>query len=336
MILMAKPAKATASSSKKKTKAKPGKRTAPSQKEEAFMPKDIEDILLGNIVESEKFDSGEKLSLPTILYNSTVSLRELSYRCGFAVGKELYSRYNKQGILPLLKVLDSAGIGKVLYTPLEGMVLIRTATFPKRRIKTRTTQHSYEAGLISGYLSGHTSDLVTTRETHCMFNGSDFCQFSSSENVLKGQATQLTLDETVENAVLSIQKADNASDYRSESYTVLSLLPIMKEPILKEASKLMYLIGKRYAEAEMGKDLESSIGKISNFLNIHSFKLTKSNSGVTLYLRFAGSNSMEGFLELSTKTFIGFLSKRFNSTVRVKEGMFENRYTVTLTTLQGA
>ncbi|HUB92858.1 MAG TPA: hypothetical protein VL945_02760, partial [Candidatus Saccharimonadales bacterium] len=145
-------------SAKKTEKRQPQK--APKQRE--YAPKDLEDVLIGELLSGKEQHMEPRLFLQGLLYNSTESMRQLSYNYGFSIGKNLYSRTSKESIAPLLGVLESAGIGRMLYMPVIDTAIIKSSTRTPQEIEAKNNLHSYEAGLISGYLSAHSSNMIIT------------------------------------------------------------------------------------------------------------------------------------------------------------------------------
>ncbi|HUB92400.1 MAG TPA: hypothetical protein VL945_00400, partial [Candidatus Saccharimonadales bacterium] len=145
-----------------------------------------------------------------------------------------------------------------------------------------------------------------------------------------------SLEQTVSNVIAAIDASGERVTGRPQIYALLSLLPIIKEPLLTESSKLMFLIGKKFAEDPRSRDTEKSLERLANFLDIQDVSVKREKKQTSVTLRYGSHNSMEGFMELSIKAFIGFLSKRFNSIVKVRESRFRRNYAVTLSITEGA
>jgi predicted hydrocarbon binding protein len=335
-----KEAKAKAVVREAKTARKAGiiKGAQPKTTEREYVPKDLEDLLIGEMTRGEDAHPEPKLLLPTLIYNSTDSMKRLAYGYGFSVGKELFLTAGREGITPLLRVIENAGIGRTLYMPVIDTVVIKSATRIKHSINAQNNIHSYEAGMISGYLSGYTSSAIFTIETHCMYNGAPFCQFvSNSENIRGPSNSKFTLHKTIETITEAINASEKQLGGKEQNYMLLCLLPILKKPLLEESSRLMFIAGKRYAELTSGGgELERNLERLAFFFDIREMKIAKSKSETSVVLKYNAYNSMEGYLELSTKAFIGFLSKRFNSVVRLREGRLGSGYSITLSVTNGA
>lgn len=331
-------AKAPAKKQKPALKVKIKRRVLPKMKvEERYAPKDLEDLLIRDLITGFEAYPELRLFLPTLIYNSTESMKELSYNYGFSIGKELFLKSGKDGIDPLLKLLENSGIGRTLYMPVIDTAVIKSSTKVPHEINAMNNLHSYEAGIISGYLSGHTSGTILTIETHCMYNGAPFCQFVSNPGDFRPTNTyKFTLDQTLSTMIDSIRISETRMGGKAQSYMMLCLLPILKKPLLYESSKLMFLAGKRYSESARNEDFRQSLKKFASFFDIQDMKIKASRKEVSVALKYNTYNSMEGFIELSTKAFIGFLSKHFNSVVKLKEGKFNNNYAITLSVTNGA
>lgn len=310
-------------------------RTARAPRE--YLTKDMEDLLIEDLVLGIPHYSDKGPMLAAAVYNATGSMRELGYNHGFSVGKEVSRISGGRGILHLLNVLDNAGIGRMLYMPVSEVVVIKGSTRHAHNIQSGRKLHGYEAGLISGYLSAYASRTIRTEETHCRNDGAEFCQFVSNDPDLQAEeGREPGIDETTGNIAAMINDSEGRVEGKAQSYMLLSLLPIIREPVLKESSKLMFLAGKRLAESNRGLDAAESLKRLASFFDIQHLRSGRSRKGFSVTLRYNSYNSMYGFVELSTKAFIGFLSKRYNSVVRLSEGRQGNSYTVTLSVKEGA
>ena len=141
-------------------------------------------LLIRKMLESE---SGEErqLLMQDLIYNISGDLRKLAYESGFGLGEEIYESSDRT-LGALERTLENAGFGKVLYRPFESHGTITTYKVRPKGKALDAEIHSFESGLIAGYLSAHTKRPIYVRELKCTYNGSNFCQFVASPVEEKG------------------------------------------------------------------------------------------------------------------------------------------------------
>lgn len=302
---------------------------------EEYRPSDVEGLLINELA-SRKDNEGHGVRplLSDLIYSSTESMRGFSYNYGFSIGKELYAKFGRSGIGPLLRALENSGMGRMLYTPVMDTVIIKGAGNAPRRVNAETNIHSYEAGIISGYLSAHASSAIPTVETHCAYNGSGSCQFVSKPGSVEFSGSDVPAERIIDAIVDAVDSGDGRGG-AADGYMLLGMLPMLKEPLLGEASKFAFLVGRRLAERDRGGDPLEAFRRLASFFGIKDIEIEKRKGGTSVFLKYGPYTSVGGFIDLSTKAFIGFLSKRFNSSVMLKEVKSKNSYAVTLGIKQG-
>lgn len=292
---------------------------------------DLEGLLISEMANLR--DSQGRTIIHDLIYNSTESMRNLAYRHGFSVGKELFDFSGEGKIDALLAGLKAAGMEHLLYTPAIDAVIIKNLHKTAHKATYKNRIHIFEAGVIAGYLSTHTSTFINAKETHCTYYGDGFCEFVASGNQTPGGGYRIqSLEETVGSVSDRILVDDEKAAGRHD-YVILSLLPVLKEPIIRQVSKLFFLIGENLAGAE-GYDDKEIIKRIAGSLGVDA-KMAVAGKTFSVRIGYNDYNSMRGFVELSTKAFIGFLSKRYSSVVSVRKTYAKNGYFVTLSLRKG-
>lgn len=294
---------------------------------------DMEGVLIEELINGNGYSNMQRLFAHVGMYNSTEAMRLLSQRHGLSVGREIYRRAGSSDIFPLLKVLENAGLGSILYTPVRDTVIIKCTAREPQITKGKIPLHSFEAGMISGYLSAHNSNAINTRETHCIYAGDSFCQFVSEGDYMRMGKALLSVNDAIETIEKGMKRSTKPLEGDSLNYLILAMLPVLREPAAEEASRLFFLAGKRLGADEMEEDPKESMRKIANFFGIEKIDFAKAKGGLSASIKYNDYNSIGGFLEISTKAFIGFLSKRFKSRVRIKEEALRHNYIVNLKTV---
>jgi predicted hydrocarbon binding protein len=252
------------------------------------IPSNFEE-LLQNRIESKKLTFVNAPVLQDLLYTSTPSLREIAYKSGFSFGKSLYE--NGKSIDKLAEALEAAGLKDMLYYPFKDKAIIKAK--PESNYNLGKAVHIFESGIIAGFMSAASGKIIYVKENKCGFEGNDLCEFyAEPRESLKPE------EEYNEEVVEDIAKiAKSESGYKlSQEYLLFSMLPLMKEPIKDEISKLLFAAG-----SALGKNKEMpSIENLANKLGINAHTNKKG-----IILEYNTLNSIKGFVDISSALFAG-------------------------------
>lgn len=331
-VWMAKGTKATRGGAAKR---KAAKHRADSGRKRGGAARSGRELLIRKMLESE---SGEErqLLMQDLIYNVSGDLKKLAYRSGFDLGAEIYESSDKT-IGALERTLENAGFGRVLYRPFESY---GTITSYKVRPKGRTLNtdiHAFESGLIAGYLSAHARRPVYVRELKCTYNGSNFCQFVASPMEEQGDLRERVADLEKMTEMVRENVGFSGSHGTGSSYYLLFSRPLLEEPVFTEASKLMYLTGKRLAEMSRAEDFDDRIVKMARYLGVESARVKRGRGrGVEIDLTYGNSGSVANFVDLTTSMLAGFAKGVLNKNVYVQRRLNSRRkYSVKMKFLPG-
>lgn len=261
----------------------------------------MEDILIERIIAGGS-EPSRGIALQDVLYGFTDGMRHLAYVAGYSLG-ERASRHHP-GISALEKMLMAAGFGKVLYYPSEYSAVV-TARRVARGSAGMGSVHVFEAGIIAGYLSAMTGVSLSVRESHCSLNGSDFCQFVASASEDPFQVPVATSDmDAASRLIDSAVSGDGAG--MSMPYYVLSILPITKEPLMREAAKLLYAMGGRIARSAT-VDKPAYIRRLAEYAGASGAEVSSGQKSVKVTLRFSPHSSVSGLVALATALVSGYV-----------------------------
>ena len=114
-------------------------------------------------------NSGDRcLLVQDVVYSLSDDLRELALKSGFNLGTEVY-RNSSRDLSALERVLENAGLGRVIYYPFESKSIITSyKTKPREGANLGANVHVFESGLISGYLSANANRRIFVRESRCV------------------------------------------------------------------------------------------------------------------------------------------------------------------------
>ncbi|MDE1855115.1 MAG: 4-vinyl reductase [Candidatus Micrarchaeota archaeon] len=278
-------------------------------------------MLLKKLTAAPKSAMPRGLELQDIIYNSAPEMRSLAFKSGYALGTEVYRSANNGGIATLEHVLVHAGFGKVIYHPFELMSTFTSYAPRSGGQNLGLNVHVFETGLIAGYLSAHTGQRIGVQETACVFNGANHCMFVAKVGSTVNAEAYKRLG--LQEVILALRHALLHAERRkaNESYYILSIKPLLNEPVLSEATKFLYVVGKMLVSqfpSEPAKTIEQS----SSLLNISSSRL-KSNrkKGVSLSLSYDHETSSGSFVDLSTALISGLMKGAYGKNVRIKRGI---------------
>lgn len=297
----------------------------------------IEEILINNIINQKEAYPDTRLLLHELLYNATDSMRDLAYRYGFYIGRELHYSSGSSGMELLVKTLGNVGFGRILYYPSEGMLIIRSSNTRRREKNVNQSMHVYESGIIAGYLSSGSGSTINTAESHCIYSGSAFCQFvsmpESQEQAQNSDESPMKVRDIIQGIFFNI-KSNELDDIpeSSQNYLMLSILPMLKKPLADNVSKILFVAGKRLAESTIRSEWRRMVKNIACFFDIKYAKIIKSKKRVSVLVGYKDYNSVDQFVNLSTHMFIGFLSALFKSRVNIGQvsGKDKSGYAVKL------
>jgi len=279
------------------------------REEKRGLPRSFQELLEERIA-SNKIAFVNAPAIQDILYNATPTLRQIAYNSGFSFGKALYERSDKS-IGKLVDVLHAAGFKNILYYPFEDKAVIKVKQESSYNINKEV--HIFESGIIAGYMSAASGKIIYVNERRCVFNGANLCEFVA-EPIASVKIEEDYDENVVENLAQVLSKSDSKL---SQEYMLFSLLPLMKEPVKSEISKLFYAAG-----SFLGKS-NPNIDKIAE-----KFGVIARKRGNGILLSYAPTNSMKGFVDLSAAFFAGWAKRVYNKGVEIKESLSGNAYKV--------
>jgi predicted hydrocarbon binding protein len=267
---------------------------------------DIESIISANIANEVKPDiSGNALLIPYIIYSSSPELHRLSYSNGFSIGKLIF-KASKKDFGALANALENGGLGKILYNNFEDKAVITALN--NMKIHLGYNVHWFEAGMISGYMSANTEKLMDVVETKCSCNGSSRCQFIVTEH---GKGTENANPDIAKNLIEDIIKGIDyqpAENKISSEYYLLHLMPMAKEPVFSEVSKLFYISGKRFGKSRIFD--ENTIISLKNPLAFKEVKIIHSGKKISgIDIIYHDAESIHNVVMLSRAFIIGMLKQ---------------------------
>ncbi|MEM0150104.1 MAG: hypothetical protein QXW10_04365 [Candidatus Micrarchaeaceae archaeon] len=298
-------------------------KSAALQQQETRHALSYTDIMLRNIM--EKNDSRAGISSSLLLHglaSMTGSMRTISYREGFSIGKSLYRMLNEkknysmfeESIPDLVSFFESAGLGPITYTAFSDRLTLSTYTGKQQYLGAN--MHGFEAGIMSGFVSAVRHEYSNVYEKECANNNSDRCTFifSSSERQRGAPAHIAEGEELIGKIAEGITSAGSSKEGVSSSYLALLSNIVTKPEYIDEMKGIMAYIG-----GEIGGRLGSSskrklIGAVNILKNAYGIvPEIASFKPVSITINYDGTKWRKEDIDLSLAFLSGLLPQTQNS-----------------------
>ena len=293
----------------------------------------LEDIMRGSAAGVSK----QVFALTGALASLTPKLREVYFSHGFRVGKMLYrsARHiagSATTVLPvLIEFFGKAGYSNVSYRPKGGSYEFEMADAP--RMKLGVNMHSFEAGIISGFMSEEYRRIVKFTESECMGNGSDSCIFVESSGHGMGEK-RLDSDSWIRefsDYVIS-SAGDRRHDLMNYEYYHLASESLLHNEYMKGIGDIAYVagsgLGRRLGEEHKGIGNEARIRRLKELIALLNFgNITiKRSAPMSLRMEFDRLMAKKDMVVLASNFMNGmlnaYLGKRLIETQRSSFGKY--------------
>ncbi len=293
-----------------------------------------EELLLKRATEAGHTVPLRGLQIQDIFYSSAPELRVLAFKSGFNLGAEAY-RKSGGSMGPLQRLLENAGLGKIVYYPFESR-----STFTSRALKhwdksLGVNLHVFESGIISGYLSAHAGRSVIAEETACVFNGSNHCMFLAKPGSLHADLHHsLEFADILRALRYAVEHAETQRGWHG--YYVLETIPLFSEPVFSESLKFLYLLGKMTAEGHLPRP-EREVALAALFVGLDGAKVTSAKKhGVSITLSYRSETSLGRFVDITSAFMSGIVKGAYGRNVKVSRTLSgRGVYNVKMEVLEG-
>lgn len=304
------------------------------------VPQSYEEALLAEIVRGNGGSSAtdESIAFSSVLSSLTPSLRDMHFRYGMRSGRLLFkiysnmrdSRYRNSPELGLLDFLEKAGYRDVRYVSMGDWFRIELRC--GRAFDAGINAHSFESGLISGFMGSAEGSAARVGETRCMLNGAESCMFETDGHG-RGRA-----------AKQGIESLDSAMDWLSDSigsaearkpinsyYCNLVWETLLHDEYRSQSNDLAHYCGGAVARRmDMRGNPMKALETTVSMLNLGRLSV-RPGKGVVATLSFDASAAKRSFAELSLSFIRGFLEGSGScAPLRAEERASGNSYTVAI------
>ena len=146
-----------------------------------------ESAMAKNVLDqSAPLESEDAVALAAGLSSLTSSLKRLSYNYGMTVGRTVYKvfegrkhyKWYGDSIQDIVLFFEKIGYNYILYKILTDNVEV--SIYRKNKVRMGCNIHSFDAGVMAGFLGAARGDFVKVTETACCNNGAECCKFTTS------------------------------------------------------------------------------------------------------------------------------------------------------------
>lgn len=277
----------------------------------------------------------EAMLFGATLSSLSKSMREFRYRSGMNVGKALYRQSQEGGNAPpeesvrnLAGFFEAAGYSNVTYRAYPDDIEIRI--HERNNADVGANIHSFEAGIMSGYLSALQRRYTEVHESTCSNNGGDSCTFT-----IKGAngASKIPSIKKFAASVSERAKSPSANKHCahvSDAYCLLSSSQLLDksymEPMKEIASYTGKEIGGRLFEGKRAqRSFFSYIENTIRLLNLGEPEV-KSTDPLQMQVRFGRLDSKKENVDLALAFIEGLISGRFGDEFTASESTSNGRY----------
>jgi len=285
-------------------------------------PMSYEEAVVRNIVNNSK---GSNVADEAYVLTSTLSsmggnIKELQYRKGVAIGKLLYRvksatrnyMYPEESVADLVGFFQSSGHRHITYTAYPDNIQIKL--HDKRGPNVGAHLHTFEAGIISGFLSSATQRYIDIKESSCINDNEPCCRFIFDTNTNDGRelasAGADSLDQLANHIAYNVRYTKSRRAMMKNDYYMLESSMLFDEAYVESVKSIAAYVGRR-----VGKKLSQNgkPGKLSEMkyaiklLNLGRPEIIESKP-LHMKLSFDGASSRRQFVDISVAFINGFLS----------------------------
>ena len=291
---------------------------------------DTEGLLVRSILNPAR-ELRDGIVIEDMIYSLTPKLARTAYNFGYSIGVDIFVNSKKEQNT-LVPVLGRLGFRNIVYQPFRDALVIKSGSRNHEVRKIGAKIHSFEAGMIAGYLSAHSGEAINTTEKECVYNGDSVCRFVSSTGRTFESNSNPSIEDVIDSIAVNVHEI-KFSDRSEVAYHMLPLIPMTKQPLRSEIAKIFYLIGVELSQ-RYGKDgAEVLLENIARYFGISKGQIKIAPKTAEVQLKYFYHNSNSAFVELSTAMFRGFIKGKTSKEPNVYINVDKNKnYVVDITT----
>ena len=301
----------------------------PAQRQISQAP-DTEGLLVRSLLNPPR-ELRDGIVIEDLIYSLTPKLARTAYKFGYSIGIDIFENSRKEQNM-LVPVLGRLGFRNIVYQPFRDALVIKSGSRNPSVRKIGAKIHSFEAGIIAGYTSAHSGELINTIEKECIYNGDSACRFVSNTGRTFGSSSNPSLEDVIDTIAANMHEI-KFSDRSEVAYHMLPLMPMAKQPLRSEIAKIFYLIGIELSQRYGKDEAEALLDNIARYFGISKGLAKIAPKTAEVQLRYSYHNSNSAFVELSTAMVRGFIKGKTSKEPNVYINIDKNKnYVVDIAT----
>ncbi len=332
---------------------RPGKRAARTPlylSDEMRMSTSYEEVLLNRILSKRRPNETPECAMlfSSVLSSLTPSMRSLYYKSGISAGRLLYRIYQRErrytwyeeSIADLVGFFEKAGFSRVSYSVLPERISIKFHNCVKGEIGLNV--HTFEAGIISGFLTAGRGQHVPVGEISCSGNGSDYCYFTSAPAPMQFKARNADmLGGLAEKVKSEAESHGGASQRFAEEYYLLGSSSLTRDDYSREMNSVVSHMGSMIGSSlglnsarlrRSGRQLET----LFPLLNLCEMRV-KGTNPFSCEMQFSALKAKKEFVDISI-SFLNGLLKEYAAERKIMRSSIAKRggtYVVRISEMDG-
>jgi predicted hydrocarbon binding protein len=277
-------------------------------------------------------ESEDAATLAAALSSLTASLKKVSYNYGLTVGRSIYKLFDNRkhyrwygdSIQDVVLFLEKLGYDYILYNILTDNIEI--SIYRKNRATMGCNIHSFDSGLIAGFLGAARGDFVRVTETSCCNNGGKCCKFTTAPS--PGDPFCANLDN-----IAKLFGLPRSEGWVRQEYQILMSAPLMKPEYAPQINSIMAHLGSRaVGSTEKGKvsaTLMEGVSRTMERFGLGSVDYTFRPQKISV--RLDGAKAKKEFVDISISFLNGMIGSRFGKPLKAQlSSMKKGSYKITM------
>jgi predicted hydrocarbon binding protein len=309
-----------------------------------------EEVLLNRILSKGRPNETPECAMlfSSVLSSLTPAMRNLYYKSGISAGRLLYRIYQREkrytwyeeSVADLVGFFEKAGFSRVSYSVLPERISIKFHNCGRSEIGLNV--HTFEAGIISGFLTAGKGQHVPVEEISCSGNGSEYCYFTSAPAPMQFKARDVDLlSGLTEKVKAEAESHGDRSQRFAEEYYLLGSSSFTRDDYSREMNSVICHMGSMIGSSlgldaarlkRSGRQLET----LFPLLNLCDMRV-KSTNPFACEMQFSALKAKKEFVDISI-SFLNGLLKEYAAERKIMRSSIARRdgtYVVRISEMNG-
>ena len=272
-----------------------------------------EQALAKSVMDSEiRLECEDSATLAAAMSSLTLSMKKLSYNYGMSVGRSVYKlfegrkhyRWYGDSIQDIVQFMERLGFNYILYRILTDNVEI--SVYRKGKSNMGCNIHTFDAGMIAGFLGEAKGDFVRVSEASCCNNGADCCRFTTGSGARDPFCTDVK-------EISRIVKGQQSAGTIRPEYHMLVAGPLMKREYSAQINSIFSHLGETAASELEGERMSAkNLQKASSLMERCGLgRLEYTPKPLKVAILLDGAKAKKEFVDISISFFNGMMARYF-------------------------